>query len=406
VVTPSKPFYSFTPPNISVQELTSDRTGLDFAATPMPGAIQFSVVAADTARNEGAGKFLVKVTRNGIPSAPASVEYATHDGSAEQRSDYTIALGVLSFAAGEVEKTIPVFIVDDAFQEADESLTLTLSNPTGGATLGEQATVTLTIVDNDTSPATASNNPIDNTTFFVRQHYLDFLNREPDAEGLAFWVNGIESCGADAGCREVKRVDTSAAFFLSIEFQETGFLAYRMHKTAFGDLAGKPVPIRFDDFIRDAHEVGSGVVVNVGDWQGQLDRNKRAYAEGFVRRAAFLARYPSAQSPEDYVAALNANAGGALTSAEAADLAARIGDGSETRAGALLKIAEDADLRRAETNRAFVLMEYFGYLRRDPDPEGFAFWLSKLNEFNRDFIRAEMVKAFISSAEYRQRFGQ
>jgi len=185
-----------------------------------------------------------------------------------------------------------------------------------------------------------------------------------------------------------------------------------MHKTAFGDLAGKPVPIRFDDFVKDGHAIGDGVVVNQGEWQAQLDRNKRAYADEFVQRPAFQSRY-AGLSAADYVNALNANAGGALTSAEAADLAARVGDGRETRAAALLLIAEDADLRRAENNRAFVLMEYFGYLRRNPDdpPEmglnfdGYNFWLGKLNQFGGDFRAAEMVKAFISSDEYRRRFG-
>ena len=67
----------------------------------------------------------------------------------------------------------------------------------------------------------------------------------------------------------------------------------------------------------------------------------------------------------------------------------------------------------AELNRAFVLMEYFGYLRRNPDdaPEstrdytGYDFWLTKLVQFNGNYINAEMVKAFLSSTEYRQRFG-
>jgi hypothetical protein len=53
-----------------------------------------------------------------------------------------------------------------------------------------------------------------------------------------------------------------------------------------------------------------------------------------------------------------------------------------------------------------VTMEYFGYLRRDPDPNGYQFWLQKLNAHNGDFVQAEMVKAFINSGEYRQRFGQ
>ena len=257
-------------------------------------------------------------------------------------------------------------------------------------------------------------NPIDRSDFFVRQHYHDFLNREADDAGLEFWTGGIEICRSDEGCREAKRIDASAAFFLSIEFQETGYLAYRVHKTAFGDLPGKPVPIRFDDFIKDAHEIGLGVVVNVGDWQAQLERNKRAYADGFVRRAAFLARYPTSQTPAQYVAALNANAGGALTSSEEADLAARLAAGSETRASVLLRIADDEDLRNSEKNRAFVLMEYFGYLRRNPDDVGFDgkddpgfvgynYWLTKLNSFNGDFRAAEMVKAFIISIEYRQR---
>ena len=61
--------------------------------------------------------------------------------------------------------------------------------------------------------------------------------------------------------------------------------------------------------------------------------------------------------------------------------------------------------QQREFNRAFVLMEYFGYLRRNPDEPGFLFWLNKLNAFNGDFRRAEMVKAFISSIEYRGRFG-
>jgi hypothetical protein len=62
-------------------------------------------------------------------------------------------------------------------------------------------------------------------------------------------------------------------------------------------------------------------------------------------------------------------------------------------------------LNSREFNSAFVTMEYFGYLRRDPDTAGFNFWSDKLNSFNGDFIKAEMVKAFIAASEYRQRFG-
>jgi hypothetical protein len=76
-----------------------------------------------------------------------------------------------------------------------------------------------------------------------------------------------------------------------------------------------------------------------------------------------------------------------------------------SRAQALRLVAESETLKKDEFNRAFVAMEYFGYLRRDPDAPGYNFWLTKLNQFNGDYIKAEMVKAFISSSEYRQRFG-
>ena len=145
---------------------------------------------------------------------------------------------------------------------------------------------------------------------------------------------------------------------------------------------------------------------------GLLERNKQAYVDEFVSRDEFVAEYPAGQTPAQYVSALNTNAGFAITAAEETDLATRLANGQETRATVLRKIADDADLRRAETNSAFVLMEYFGYLRRNPnDPpqanldfEGFNFWLTKLNDNNGDFRRAEMVRAFIASDEYRNRF--
>ena len=81
------------------------------------------------------------------------------------------------------------------------------------------------------------------------------------------------------------------------------------------------------------------------------------------------------------------------------------------RAQALRSVAEDADLARAERNKTFVLMRYFGYLRRDPGAapdtsfEGYNFRLGKLQEHGGDYILAELVRAFIESAEYRKRFG-
>jgi hypothetical protein len=254
----------------------------------------------------------------------------------------------------------------------------------------------------------------DNSQFFVAQHYRDFLSREPDQAGLNFWTNEIESCGRDAACRDVKRNNVSAAFFLSIEFQETGYLVYRLYKAAYGNVAGTPVPVRFQQFFPDTQEIGRGVAVGVGNWAAQLEANKQAFALKFVQRPEFLARYPRTLSPAQFVDALNTNAGGVLDATERQSLVNELSANNTDagRASVLRKVAEDANLVQQELNRAFVLMEYFGYMRRNPDDapdadfSGYNFWLGKLNEFNGNYIAAEMVKAFITSVEYRQRFGQ
>jgi hypothetical protein len=262
----------------------------------------------------------------------------------------------------------------------------------------------------------AGQNVADDTEFFVAQHYRDFLSREPDTSGLAFWTNEIESCGADAQCREVRRINVSAAFFLSIEFQNTGFLVYRMYKAAFGDLPGRPVPVRMQQFFPDTQQVGRGVIVGQGNWEAQLESNKQAFALAFVQRPEFTAKYPTTLTPAQFVDALFANAGVTPTDAERQAALDEFGGAPNTadsaaRARALRRVAENPTLQRQELSRAFVLMEYFGYLRRNPDdpPDvdftGYNFWLGKLNQFNGNFVQAEMVKAFITSPEYRQRFG-
>jgi uncharacterized delta-60 repeat protein len=255
-------------------------------------------------------------------------------------------------------------------------------------------------------------NPLDTSTFFVRQQYIDFLSREPDESGFNFWVNQIEDCGSDASCREAKRVNVSAAFFLSIEFQQTGYLVYRTYKTAYGDISGTPVPVRFSEFLSDTQQIGQGVIVGQPGWETTLENNKRSFMEGFVRRARFLTAFPAGLSAAQIVDTFNANSGGALSPAERNQLVADLNSETKTLGQVLRAVAEDQDLYNSELNRAFVLMQYFGYLRRNPnDPpeatldfQGYNFWLGKLNQFNGNYVNAEMVKAFVTSSEYRGRF--
>jgi YVTN family beta-propeller protein len=259
-------------------------------------------------------------------------------------------------------------------------------------------------------------NASDSAVFFVRQHYNDFLNREPDDAGLNFWADQIIACGSDAQCREVRRVNVSAAFFLSIEFQNTGYLAYRAYKASFGDINPPtvPVPVTFQQLMTDSQRMSSNVIVGVGAWEAQLETNKQAFFLGWVQRPEFLARYPAAMSPTNFVNTHNTNTGGSLTQVETEALITQLTNNNTVQGRALVvrQVAENAELHRRETNRAFVLMQYLGYLRRNPNEgqdtnfDGWQFWLDKLNQFNGNFVQAEMVRAFIASIEYRQRFGQ
>ncbi|HEX8119317.1 MAG TPA: Calx-beta domain-containing protein [Pyrinomonadaceae bacterium] len=360
-----------------------------------------------------AGAASLTVTRTDATGA-ASVDYATVDGTANSRGDYTAVFGTLRFAAGETSKSIVVQVTDDRFQESVESFSVVLSNPVGVA-LGSPSSATVQVTSDD---AATGPNPVADASFdvdfFVRQHYADFLGREPDAAGLAFWKNEITQCetrpeSERQGCREVKRVNVSAAFFLSIEFQQNGYFVYLLHQAAHG--AGERLAA--SRFLADAGEVRRGVIVGAQGWEQQLASNKQAFALAFVQRPEFAAAYPAAMTPAQFVDALNANAGGSLSQPERdARVAELTADNTDAgRAAVLLKLSDDADFRAREFNRAFVLMQYFGYLRRAPNEspdtnfDGYNFWLSKLNQFDGNFIEAEMVKAFITSVEYRQRFG-
>jgi hypothetical protein len=385
--------------------------------------IQFS--ASGYSVDESGPDALVTVTRMGDTTSTSSVSFATSDtagsqpcgmtnGIASSRCNYLSTIGTLTFAPGDTSKTVSIPIIDDSYADGNKAFTVTLSDPSG-ATLGSPATATITIINNRSSNGV---NPNDTAGFFVRQHYVDFLNREPDTSGLNFWINEITSCGSTQSCIDVKRVNVSAAFYLSIEFQDTGYLVERIYKTAYGDAIGTStfngshqlaVPIvRLNEFLADTQEIGGSVVVNSPGWETVLENNKRAYAQEFVQTPRFIAAFPTTMNDGEFLNKLNSNAGNPLSQQ---DIAQILRLGPPPRADMLRFVAEHDNLVKADFNRAFVLTQFFGYLRRNPndlpdsDYTGYDFWLSKLNQFNGDYIKAEMVKAFISASEYRQRFG-
>jgi hypothetical protein len=213
----------------------------------------------------------------------------------------------------------------------------------------------LTVTDDDGMPPGA--NPIDDSRNFVRQHYHDFLNREPDEPGLNFWTNEIEQCGADAQCREVKRVNVSAAFFLSIEFQQTGYFVRRLY--LFYQARLSPV---WREFMRDTQELAWGVVVGEPGWEERLAANRRAFVEDwYARHLALLEAQLNGGKPsltnEEYVSALFRKVAVTPTQAESQALVEGLNVGTETRASVLGKVADHPELVRREFNRAFVTLQ-------------------------------------------------
>lgn len=271
---------------------------------------------------------------------------------------------------------------------------------------------------------------IDDTDFFVQEQYVDFLNRMPDQSGFGFWNGQVNSCGANAACVDAQRVNVSAAFFLSIEFQTTGYLVEKMYKTAYGSPDGAStfggahtlkVPIvKLSEFLPDTKQIGQGLIVGQTGWEAVLEANKAAFAADFAQRSRFTTAFPTTTPPPAFVDQLFTNAGVTPTATERnAAIAEFSGAGdisnAAARGRAVRDVAENATLTNQEFNRAFVLMQYFGYLRRDPnngngdvDYTGYDFWLSKLNQAPGDhdhaFINSDMVKSFIVSGEYKGRF--
>jgi len=255
----------------------------------------------------------------------------------------------------------------------------------------------------NTAPPYFTGNVIDDARFFVRQQYLDFLGREPDQGGWDYWTSQITQCGVDAACVSARRREVSAAYFFSDEFQKTGYFVYRLYKSALGRQPS------FNEFNTDRNQVVAG---------GNLDAARQAFAEAFVQRAAFLAKYPATQGRDAFIDALIANvmqSSNVDLSSHRAELIATYNSGTSltnSRALTLLKLIDYPEYSQrgfpqSEFNPAFVLMQYFGYLRRDADTGGYNFWLNVLNTKlpSDDSGFRAMVCAFISSQEYQLRFG-
>lgn len=318
---------------------------------------------------------------NGVPVDGAVVNL----GGTQNRKSITDANGTYRFEDVETNGfySVTPSLVNYHFSPENRSFSL-LGNATEAAFTA-------------TRDAVIGSNRIDTPEYFVRQNYLDFLNREPDESGFNFWSDQILACGGDAACAERRAINVSAAYFLSIEFQQTGGLVDGLYRTSYGR---RPTYV---EFMPDTATVARNVIVGRADWAGQLEANKQAFVDAWVQRAEFQNAYGGLINSA-YVDALLSHTGVEFSQTERNALVDGLNGSTLTRADALRQMAEDGRFVAAKRNETFVMMQYFGYLRREPDASGYAFWLNKLNQFDGNFEQAEMVKAFIVSGEYRNRF--
>lgn len=371
---------------------------------PTPNGLQFAAPAYTV--TEGLDRAaVITVTRSGDAQAAVSVDYQTSDaasfarcderaGVASNRCDYATAADTLIFAPGERERTITVPITDDGWVEGDERLTLTLTNPIN-ATLGTQNTTQLTITDNDTSNAVT--NPIDSAAFFVRQQYVDFLSREPELEGFNAWLEVLNRCnggfaGSDPSC---DRVIVSQSFFQSEEFQAKGYFVYRFYRSTLGR---RPT---YAEMISDMRRVTGAT----GD---EVLQKRSRFAREWLNRAEVKSLYDALNDAAFVDKLMRTNGlnaitvGGVTLSRDV--LLDQLRFGEKSRAQIIREIVESQEVTEREFNGAFVAMQYYGYLRRDPEEQGYNAWLRYLNANPTDY--RTMVSGFANSTEYRLRFAQ
>jgi hypothetical protein len=225
---------------------------------------------------------------------------------------------------------------------------------------------------------------IDDNDFFIQQHYIDFLARMPEPAGFQGWMDIMRNCGITVP-QPCDRIEVSSAFYRSEEFQVRRYFVYRFYSVSF-----KRVPL-YAEFIPDARRV-SGFQSDQ-----QLEASKVSFVNDFMARSEFRNKY-DALSNAAYVDTLVTTAG--VTLGNRQQLIDALNGGTKTRAQVLREIAESNEVYQKYFNEAFVVMQYHGYLRRDPD----ILYLNWINTMNQTGDYRTMINGFVNSGEYRNRF--
>ncbi|HEX8160976.1 MAG TPA: DUF4214 domain-containing protein [Pyrinomonadaceae bacterium] len=389
-------------------------TGSTPTPTPPPVGTSVQFASASAVASETSPSVPVTVTRSGILSFTSSVVVRTIDDQraircddtasapnvAFARCDYATTVQTVTFAPGETTKTVNIPLVDDAWGEPTEFVAVTLGGGSG-TSIGAQSTTTISILSNEAPGQTGANPSLD-PTFFVRMQYLDFLSREPDADGMAAWVGTLNNCAP--GDQKCDRASVSAGFFRSTEFEQKGRFVFNFYKVSFGRLP------RYSEIVADMSSI-------TGVSTAEVVAKKAAFTDAWIGRDEFTGLYIGMSNTQLVNALMDRYALPSITTPNPAtpddtsqkvvltraDLVGMMNTGALTRAKLVRAVAGSDEVAKAEFNSAFVAMQYFGYLRRDPDQGGYDDWLRTINANPNDIH--SMVNGFVSSIEYRLRFG-
>lgn len=252
--------------------------------------------------------------------------------------------------------------------------------------------------------------------FFIQQQYIDFLRRFPEPSGMQFYLNILNGCqSTDIECIKYTRGALSANFFRSPEFQRKGSFVMYLYMVSVGQRPATVAELsdptkverpHYAEFMSDLQAIS---VPN--DDPTLTEQKKVALTDAWMQRAEIKAKY-DALSNDQFVQALVNLAG--VTIPNQAQLVSNLNASTMTRAQVLRNIAESTQVNDKFYKQAFVTMEYFGYLRRDPEvcvgspnPSqcGYIFHNNRFQlTADPDFLENTIVRGFIESPEYIGRF--
>jgi hypothetical protein len=239
-------------------------------------------------------------------------------------------------------------------------------------------------------------NSIDGMEFFIRQQYVDFLNREPDATGFQNWLATLRDCpggGFGEANPRCDRVHIAKSFYDSAEFANRGYFVYRFYEATLGR---RPT---YQEFNRDMEKIGGHRS------PAETEGAKLDFIAEFLQKPEFTARYGGTTAPAQallFIAKLEIFSGVQILEPARSQMIAQMQSGQQSTGETLRAFIENKALFDGFYNRGFVTMLYFGFLKRDPDTTGYDNWLQTL-ERTRDY--RHLTHGFIYSTEYRRRFG-